>query len=372
MNTTLLLVSLCLLLLPALAVADPLLTHTDVFTSGTDGYHTFRIPTLEVAPDGTLLAFAEARKHNASDPGYSNNDIDLVLKRSTDAGRTWSKMIVVHNPGQFWSAANAATIVDRSNGRIWLLYICSKPGRSTRTSRPGSDDMQLLARTSDDNGATWSGPIDLSRVAKDYDDPKWRASVVGPGGAIQDSKGRLVAPMWKVEPVGAFAIFSADHGKTWERGQLVPGLAGNEDQIVELADGRLLMDVRQTSGAHRWLTTSTDGGRTWSKPRSGEAVTACACAIERFALKSAGGDRDRIIWTGPKGPARKTLVVRVSTDEGKTFAHERLLSPDLAAYSDLAMLKDNTAGVLWERASYKFITFTRFNREFLDAAPAPK
>ena len=369
MKELLTLVGLCVLAAPALAMAEPLLTHTDVFTSGTDGYHTFRIPTIEVAPDGTLLAFAEGRKHNMGDPGYSNNDIDLVLKRSTDGGKTWSPMVIVEDPGERWSAANAATIVDRDTKRVWVLYIRSKPGRSTGTSRPGTDDMQLLARTSDDNGATWSAPIDLTRAARDFDDPKWKASVVGPGGAIQDRKGRLVAPMWMVEPVAAFAIFSDDHGRTWQRGALVPGLRGNEDQIVELADGRLLMDVRQTGGGHRWLTTSSDGGRTWTRPRPGEAVTACACAIERFTLKSAGDDRDRIIWTGPKGPGRKALVVRVSTDEGKTFAGERLLSPEPAAYSDLAMLKDETAGVLWERANYKFITFTRFNREFLEAAP---
>jgi len=366
----LLLVSVALVLAPlGLALAEPLLTHVDVYTSGTQGYHTFRIPTVETAPDGTLLAFAEARKHGRADPGFGKQDIDLVLRRSTDHGRTWSPMVVIEDPGEGWSAANAATVVDRQKGRVWVLYIRSKPGRSTHTSRPGTDDMQTIARTSDDNGATWSDPIDLTRVARDFDDPKWRASVVGPGGAIQTRTGRLLVPVWKY-PYNVFTIYSDDHGTTWRRGAFAPGLAGNENELVELADGRVLMDARQAGGKHRWRTVSADGGHTWSKPRPGEAVSACACAIERLTRKSAGADRDRILWTGPKGPGRRTLVARLSTDEGTSFPHERLLSAEPAAYSDLTLLRDGSAGVLWERAVYKFITLTRVNVEFLDA-PAP-
>lgn len=257
--------------LPAVAVAEPLLSHVDVYTSGTCGYHTFRIPTIETAPNGTLLAFAEARKHSRADPGFGKQDIDLALKRSTDGGRSWSKMAIIDDPGEGWSAANAVTVVDRSNGRVWVLYIRSKPGRSSQTSRPGTDDMQILARHSDNNGATWSEPTDLTRVARDLDDPKWRVSVPGPGGGIQDRQGRLVVPVWKTDPMGACAIFSDDHGRTWQRGAFVPGASGNEDQLVELADGRLLIDIRQAGGGCRWLATSADGGRTWAKPRPGAA-----------------------------------------------------------------------------------------------------
>src|SRR5512139_1855586 len=124
------------------AAADPLLAHTDVFTSGKDGYHTYRIPAIESAPDGSLLAFAEARKYGMDDPGFGKQDIDLVLKRSTNNGVTWSDMTVLENPGELWSAANAATLVDRTNGRVWVFYLRSRPGRSTETSRPGTDDMQ--------------------------------------------------------------------------------------------------------------------------------------------------------------------------------------------------------------------------------------
>jgi sialidase-1 len=355
----------------SLAPAAPLLQQTEVFVSGRDGYFAYRIPAIETAPDGSLLAFAEARKHNLGDPGTAGQDIDLVLKRSTNAGATWSAIQVIEDPGELYSAANPATLVDRETGRVWLFYLRAQPGRSTHTARPGADDIRILARSSADSGLTWSEPTDLTTATRDLADPKWRASVVGPGGAIQDRRGRLVIPVWRFEPYGVFAAFSEDHGRTWQRGEFVPETSGNESQLVELADGQLLLDIRQQTGPHRWRARSRDGGRTWSKPQPGEPVTPVCCAIERFTSKAAGEDRDRLLWTGPKGPKRANLVVRVSDDEGRTFSHERNLSTGPAAYSDLTVLKDGTVGVLWERGverGYQFITFTRFNAEWLESA----
>ena len=94
-----------------------------------------------------------------------------------------------------------------------------------------------------------------------------------------------------------------------------------------------------------------------------------ACAIERLTLKMNADDQDRLLWTGPKGPGRSNLVARVSYDEGKTFSRERSIYTGPSAYSDLAILKDRTIGVLWERGTnsgYQFITFTRFNRDWLE------
>lgn len=357
------------------ASAEPMLEHVDVFVSGTQGYHTFRIPAVETAPDGSLVALAEARKHSSADPGFGEQDIDLVVRRSTDNGATWSPMAVIEDPGELWSAANPATVVDRDTGRMWLVYLRSKPGRSTVTSRGGTDDMQTLARYSDDHGRHWSQPIDLTRIARDFDDAGWRATVVGPGGAIQTRGGRLVFPAWKVAPWGVFALYSDDHGRTWRRGQVVPGeQGGNENQLVELADGRVLSDFRQNRGPHRWVAASRDGGGTWSPPRPGQRVTPVACAIQRFTRTTAGDDRNRILWSGPKGPGRTRLVVRVSYDEGQTFPLERQISAEHAAYSDLTILEDRTVGVLWERGEkrgYQYITFTRFNLEFLES-PSPQ
>ncbi len=350
--------------------AEPLCENADVYVSGADGYVGYRIPAIETAADGTLLAFAEARKYNLADPGEEKQDIDLVLKRSTDAGRTWSAMQVIEDSGDYWSSANPATVVDRRTGRVWLFYLRCKPGRSTDKARPGTDDSQMLARTSDDHGRTWSEPTDLTPVARDMNDPKWGITVPGPGGAIQTRSGRLVAACWLYAPFGDFTVYSDDAGQTWQRGELVPNTPGDECQLVELADGSLLIDMRQQRGPTRLSATSTDGGRTWSASRPFLPVSPVCCAIERLTLKSAGDDRDRIVWTGPKGPDRSNLVARLSYDEGKTFPVERQISDKFAAYSDLTVLKDKTVGVLWERgveSGYQFITFTRVNLEFLEA-----
>ena len=352
----------------AVASGAPSLTQTDVYVSGQAGYNTFRIPAIETAPDGTLIAFAEARKYTSEDPGFGRQDIDLVYKRSTDNGATWSPMVILEDPGELWSAANPETLVDRTNGKVWVFYIRGRPGRSSETARPGTDDMANLARWSADNGRTWSEPIDLTAVARDMNDKTWRVSVPGPGGAIQTSKGRLLVSMWKM-PFSDFTVYSDDHGQTWRRGQLVPGnQGGDESQLAELNDGRILFDMRQEKETHRWLAESTDGGETWSNPRPGITVTPVACAIERYT--PAGAARSQLLWTGPKGPKRKLLVLRTSTDEGKSFPQERVVSDQLAAYSDLSVLKDNSVGILWERGiekSYQFITFTRVNQEWLQA-----
>src|SRR5262249_11355333 len=146
---------------------------------------------------------------------------------------------------------------------------------------------------------------------------------------------------------------------------------GNECQLVELSDGRLLMDIRQEKTPHRFVATSGDAGQTWSARRRGLDVTPVACAIERYTSKADGADRDRILWTGPKGPDRRNLVVRISYDEGESFPVERPIAESYAAYSDLSILKDRSVGVLWERGvdhGYQTITFTRLTREFLEPA----
>src|SRR5688572_12553883 len=82
-------------LLAARQAPDPAVSFTDVYQAGDGGFHTFRIPSLVAARDGTLLAFAEGRRQGAGDAG----DIDLVLKRSRDNGRTWSAVQVIGDNG---------------------------------------------------------------------------------------------------------------------------------------------------------------------------------------------------------------------------------------------------------------------------------
>lgn len=341
--------------------------HVDVFTSGQDGFCAYRIPALAVTADGTLLALAEARKNHRGDPGTEGNELHLVVKRSRDGGQTWSEMQTIEAPGELWSAGNPAAAFDRETGRVWLHYVRCRPGRGSGKARPGTDDIVNLVRYSDDQGVSWSEPTDITSVCRDLTSPTWRCTVVGPGGGIQDRRKRLVFACWKQdEPRGVFALYSEDHGRTWQRGACVPAPDGvNEDQVVELADGRLLIDFRQAEGEHRWLAASEDGGRTWAPPYPGPAVTPVCCAIERFTLKSEGDNADRIVWSGPKGPGRNDLVLRVSLDEGRSFSQERPIAAGPAAYSDMERLADGSIGLLWERDNYASIACTRLDRDFI-------
>lgn len=343
--------------------------QVDVFEAGEDGYFAYRIPALETAPNGALLAFAEGRKFQLEDPGGKGQEIDLVMKRSTDGGAHWSAMQVIEHSGEYWSSANPCTLVDRKTGLVWLFYLRGKPARNTYTARAGTDDIRILARTSRDNGRTWSEAVDLTDVTRDMRDPNWRCSVVGPGTGIQTKRGRLVIPVWRYAPWGVFAVYSDDLGKSWTRGELVPGVEGDECQIVELADGSLLFDIRQQKGPARIMAVSSNGGATWHDVHAGQAVTPVCCSIKRLTLKSARGDKDRLLWTGPKGPGRRNLVARLSYDEGNSFPVQREIAPGFGAYSSTSILKDKSIGVLWERGGqkdYQYLTFSRFNLDWLE------
>ncbi len=354
-----------LAILAAAAAAEP--PSTDVFVSGRNGYHTFRIPSVTATEGGTLVAAAEGRRENRGDPG--SGDINLVYKRSEDGGRSWSELKVLDDPGDGWAASNPTGVFDRSRDRLWLFYNRWMPDRGTREAQPGTRHNQAWARYSDDGGKTWSDPIDLTAVARDVD--AWGAMFFGPGSGVQADSGRLVVPAARkpgdasLDKMRAYVIYSDDHGKTWERGSLV-GAPTNENQVTELPDGRLLMDARQNSGDHRYVATSGDEGETWSDPMAGLTVTPVATAIQRF--DPAGEAGPWWLWTGPKGPGRKTLVLRVSDDGAKRFSEARVLSTDRAAYSDMARLGGGAVGVLWERGvdrQYQFITFTRLGKPLI-------
>ena len=99
-------------------------------------------------------------------------------------------------------------------------------------------------------------------------------------------------------------------------------------------------------------------------------VTPDCCAIERYVVPGTAGDQGKVLllWTGPQGPGRNNLIVRVSRDDGQSFGVGKRVAKEPAAYSDLTVLKDRTVGILWERGNYKYLTFTRMQREFFDPA----
>ncbi len=368
MRATFIVAVLLCLTTPVLPDENP--RETVVFSQAENGYFAYRIPAVLTAADGSVLAFAEARKHNLSDPGGRGQEIDLVLKRSRDDGRSWSPMQVIESPGGFRSAANPAPVLDRETGRVWLLYVRCEPGRSTHAARPGTDDVRNLIRYSDDNGATWSEPIDISRTARDYDDPQWRVTIPGPGGAIQSTSGRLLIPCWKFTPYRNFILFSDDHGETWQRGAILPNEAGSdESHLAQRCDGTIRLDCRQQSGPRRLLYESRDDGTTWVPIGHGLAITPVMCAIERFTCRADGGEHDRMVFSGPRGPGRKGLTLWTSYDGDPEFKNPRTIWDGPAAYSDLTVMRDGTLGILWEKGTehpYQQIVFTSVDLSWLE------
>ncbi|GIW80641.1 MAG: sialidase [Gemmatales bacterium] len=324
----------------------------DVFVGGKEGYHTFRIPALVVSKKGTLLAFCEGRKNNRRDHG----DIDLVLKRSSDNGKTWSKLEVVYEEGgnAKITIGNPCPVVDQDTSVIWLPF--------TR------DNNDVFVTSSQDDGVTWSKP---RRITASVKGPDWNWYATGPGNGIQlrrgKYRGRLVIPCdhriknGKGNIMGrSHVIYSDDHGKTWKLGGITDWEM-NECAVAELADGTLLLNMRCYRGKkRRAVATSHDGGSTWSECVDSDVLIepVCQASLIRY-------DDMTLLFSNPASTTtRHRLTVRLSRDGGKTWPASKLLYAGPSAYSSLAVLKDKTVGCLFERGDKIYsekISFARFS-----------
>ena len=217
-----------------------------LYVSGQDGYHTYRIPALAVTTKGTVLAFCEGRKNSASDTG----DIDLLVKRSTDHGRTWSQLHVVWDDAGN-TCGNPCAVVERETGTIWLLTTWNRGDdhESQIIAQTSKDTRRVFVTHSTDDGLSWSDPREITAEAK-RDDWTWYAT--GPGSGIQirhgQQQGRLVIPCDHIEAgtkrYYSHIIYSDDQGKSWQLGGSTPQHQVNECEAVELADGRLMLNMR--------------------------------------------------------------------------------------------------------------------------------
>ncbi|MBI1354567.1 MAG: exo-alpha-sialidase [Acidobacteria bacterium] len=369
---------------PAVALAaDPM--ASPVYVSGRDGYHTYRIPALIVSKNGTALAFAEGRKSGRGDSG----DIDMLVKRSADGGRTWSAHTVVWDDG-LNTCGNACPVVDQRTGRIVLLMTWNRGEDHGGDLHKGTAQgtRRVFVATSDDDGRTWSKPREITAETKAAD---WWWYATGPGVGIQlergPHKGRLVIPAnhsSAANGYGAHTIYSDDGGETWKRSNAIQP-ACNESQVAELADGTLMMNMRSQSPTnqertgYRSIAFSRDGGATWSAPEFDAHLgdPAVQASLLRFSWSEDGGDR--LVFSNPSPPIqpargeRIDMTVRASPDGGKSWPWARQIHHGPSGYSSLTRLPDGSIGILFEGGEKSYseaLLFESFSLDWLEGGAA--
>jgi len=358
---------------------------TTVFTAGESGYHTFRIPAIVRAADGTLLALAEGRVHSAADHG----DIDLVLKRSPDHGQTWEPLQVVADLGQD-TIGNPMPIVVRESGRV-VLPLTSNRGEDIlpEINMGTGEPRRIWVTHSDDHGANWEPLREISDTTR-QEGFLWYAT--GPGHGLQLSRGphagRLIAACdhsegdWMgQEFLHTHLLLSDDLGQTWRIGAVGEPVAGaiapNESSALELADGRIYVNSRneQRGGASRAIAFSSDGGESLDGGYSLEpAITTAVVqgSVLQYSATDRGAAKNRLIYTGPAHPEeRREMRVRLSVDEAQTWDEGVVIHDGPAAYSDPVVTADSRVGVLFEAGdeerNYARIDFARFGILWLEA-----
>ncbi|QTE02121.1 exo-alpha-sialidase [Streptomyces cyanogenus] len=371
------------------AGAAPEFEQQVLFKAAQDpGYACFRIPAVVRSADGTLLAFAEGRVLNCGDAA----DIDIVLKRSTDGGRTWGPLQVV-NEGAGDTHGNPAPVVDRATGRVWLAETYNT-GRTDSAGCPVPCDRTPHLQYSDDDGRTWSQPRDLSPEILPADYNSWYAT--GPVHGIQLTRGRYAgrlvfgvnAETWngsRVTANHAALIVSDDHGGHWRIGAtdtwpIAPDgtfrQKPSELTLAERGDGSVLVSGREQDGTdlgHRTQAVSRDGGTGFTAPF--HDLPALYTPQVQGSLLRLG---DRLLLACPGDPdRRRTMMIRSSYDGGRTWDgvdRGTVVSTDWSGYSDLVRIGSGTVGLMYEGGAVDArdeIRFARFTEDWLAPRRGP-
>lgn len=324
-----------------------------IYNQGTDGFELYRIPAIVKSKSNTLLAFAEARKARSNG---DSGDIDLVVKRSSDNGKTWSKQITIWNDGQN-TCGNPVPIVD-DRGRIHLLmtwnFQTDKWGAITNGT--GEDSRRPYYTYSDDDGITWAQPVEITSSVKKE---KWDWYATGPCHGIQIQKGihkrRLVAPNYfttrESGKVTSYShiIYSDDYGKTWKPGEPTPVGGVGECSVAEIGEGTLMLNMRADEGFYRKSCTSIDGGLTWSSPQISIDQIDCKC---QGSILSIGGAV--FLSNAASATERINMTIKKSTDNGKNWKGQYTVYEGNSGYSDIVELSDSQIAIIYEGGEKRY------------------
>ena len=335
--------------------AEVLLRST-VFEKGEGGIHTYRIPAVVKSKSGTVLAFAEARHKDAGDSG----DIDLVLKRSSDAGRTWGPAITVWDDDQNVCGNPSPAVLP--DGRILLVCTWNKGSDKEMDihNRTSEDTRRVFCMYSDDDGLNWSKPEEITSQTKD---PEWTWYATGPGHALLTQNGRVVVPcnhgVWEdgARNPRSHLILSDDGGRSWRIGAVLN--MGNECSVSEFREDELLVNIRDwrldgSEREHCRLGAFVDDGGETSDPQGCWTIRALPdpnCQGSQIANRNG-----RLFFSNPEHESqRRNLTVRKDiSGTGQTWIPFCTVTEGPAAYSDLVILRQPLAmfrqitGILYE------------------------
>lgn len=332
-----------------------LLARTRVFSPGDFGSANYRIPAIITADDNSLVVITDKRKYNQTD---LPEDIDVVARKSTDGGLTWSTPVTIAQGTGKNQGFGDAGVVKTNDGKL-VAILAGGPGLWTSTA---ANPIRTYISESSDNGATWSTPRDITDQlygagCSDEVRKNWLASFCASGNGLRTKSGRIMFVAAVRESfsytLNNYIYYSDDNGKTWSvSGKAMTG--GDESKVVELNNGDLLMSIRNPNKGQRIYTRSTDEGATWSTYATWSDLRDPGCNGDmiRYTSTKNGFEKDRLLHSIPdNSSSRKNVSVFVSYDEGNSWATGKSICPGESAYSSLTVLPDGTIGAYFETGS---------------------